>query len=92
MLPLMRPSCIAACSAMRLLPPPETNTASLAGGRPPALVSGGDSLGAAEPARAEAAADAAVGAAAVLAAADGSAMACVMQALRVLRAGSLPIA
>lgn len=33
MLPLMRPSCVAACSALRLLPPPETKTASLAGGR-----------------------------------------------------------
>jgi hypothetical protein len=92
MLPLIRPSCVAACSAMRLLPPPETKTASLAGERPPPLVSGGDSLGAADPSSAEAAADAAVGAAAALAAADASAAASVMRALRVWRAGSLATA
>lgn len=72
MLPLTRPSCVAACSALRLLPPPDTKTASLASGRA-APVCGSGTLEAAAAAAAGAAADIAA-----LAAAPGWAAATVV--------------
>lgn len=88
-LPLMRPSCVAACSAFRLLPPPETNTASLAGKRPLLIVSGGLTADVAAGDTAEAAADAAVGPTEALAAVEASDVASTAHMLRMWCAGRL---